>query len=287
MPQSITEAHVKQWDDTIRALAQQQEARLAQHSTDRGSITGASFTMNRLAPQAGDMEEIIDRHGDTKFADATHTTRNVIMKDFFEALPVDKQDEPKVLADPNSAYMQNLVMQYNRRQDKDFYDAARGNAFDLDGNATALPTAQKIAHSSTGMTKAKIIQARKIFRGNEIDPHTGHDLFIAYNDQMLEDVLADTTLTSADFMAVKMLQEGDISGKWCGFKWIPYEALTLESSTYYTIAWSDRCLHRGRGYVEGTMGRRKDKKNLMQVDMAASHGFGRLEDEGVVEIAFQ
>ena len=32
------------------------------------------------------------------------------------------------------------------------------------------------------------------------------------------------TLTSADFMAVKMLQSGDVSGRWMGFNWIPSRA---------------------------------------------------------------
>ena len=32
--------------------------------------------------------------------------------------------------------------------------------------------------------------------------HTGEELFFVYNSAALEDILADTTLTSADFLAV-------------------------------------------------------------------------------------
>ena len=110
---------------------------------------------------------------------------------------------------------------------------------------------------------------------------------MAYNSAMLEDVLSDTTLTSADFMAVKMLQEGDISGKWLGFKWIPYERLTYASSTYYTVAWAKSGVQFGTGYVEGRPDIRGDKNYTMQVSMAASFGATRVEEEKVVEIAFQ
>jgi hypothetical protein len=111
---------------------------------------------------------------------------------------------------------------------------------------------------------------------------------MAYTADMLEDILTDTTLTNVDYMAVKMLQEGDVSGMWMGFKWTPFEGIDpVSSSTYYTIAWAKSGMHVGSGFVEGKSQRRADKKDTMQVSMAASIGAIRADEKKVVEIAFQ
>jgi hypothetical protein len=285
MPASITQAFVQQWDTTIRQQAQQKQSRLASTVFDKGTITGESFTANRLAPLEDTPQNTV-RHGDTEWSDATHTTRVALMQDFYQALPVDRADEPKVLANPTGAYMDSLVSAWNRRQDKLIFNALIGNSQTKEGALIALPAGQKIVAGATGFTKAKIITARKIFRKNEADQHNGEELFLPYNSEMLEDILADTTLTSADFMAVKMLQDGDVSGKWMGVNWIPYEGIQLVSTTYSTVMYAKSALHRGTGFVEGKSQRRGDKKDTMQVSMAASFGSVRVEEEKVVQIDF-
>ncbi|WP_407059334.1 phage capsid protein (plasmid) [Ralstonia syzygii subsp. celebesensis] len=286
MSQTITNAFVIQWDTTIRQQAQQMDSRFAGAVIDRGNITGESFTINRLAPLE-DMPDNTVRHGDTVWSEANHTTRIALMSDFYQALPVDRNDEPKLLANPlNGTYMQSLVAAHNRKKDKIIFNALLGNAQAKAGSLIALPAGQKIVAGATGFTKAKLLTARKIFRKNEADQHNGEELFIAYNSEMLEDILADTTLTSADFLAVKMLQDGDVSGKWMGFNWIAYEAINLAAGTYSTAAWAKSAVHFGTGYTEGKASRRADKKDLMQVSMGASHGAGRAEEEKVVQIDF-
>lgn len=285
---SITAAFVQQWDNTIRLHAQQQESRLMKCVTDRGQITGDGFTVNNL--DKIELDENTVRHGDTEWGDVNHTNRLATMKDFYKALPLDRNDIPKMLVNPVTGgdYMRLLMAAKNRKADDVIYDAARGTIYSKDGaTAYALPSGQKIAHGSAGFTKAKLIQARKMFRAAECDAHSGEELYLAYNSAMLEDLLSDTTLTSADFMSVKMLQEGDVSGKWMSFNWVPYEAIDYIGSVYYTVAWAKSGIHFGKGYEEGNVTRRGDKKDLWQVSMGASYGAGRQADEKVVEIAFQ
>lgn len=286
MSATITQAFVQQWDSAIRLQAQQKESRLARLITDRGTITGESFTANRLAP-AEDTPQNLTRHGDTVFSEITHSTRVGLMQDFFQALPVDRNDEPKLLANPNGAYQESLVNAWNRRKDRVIFAALTGAAQLKDGSTVAVPSGQTILHGSAGMTKSKIITARKLFRKNEADEHNGEDLFMVYNSEMLEDILADPTLTTVDQVTVKAFQEGDINRKWAGFTWVPYEQITLSGSTYTTVAFTRSACHFGTGYVEGSAGRRKDKKNLMQVDMGGSVGAVRVEEEKVVLIQFQ
>ncbi|WP_236025728.1 phage capsid protein, partial [Algoriphagus oliviformis] len=92
-----------------------------------------------------------------------------------------------------------------------------------------------------------------MFRRNECDEQNGEELFITYNADMLTQILSDTTLTSADYMAVKMLQEGAVSGNWLGFKWLAYEKLDSASAgdpavtTKTAAAWCKSAVHFGTG----------------------------------------
>lgn len=288
MSQTITAAFVQQWDTSIRHAAQQAESRLMKAVTDRGSITGDGFTINNMG--AVEMDENTIRHGDTDWGDPNHSNRLAVMKDFYKALPLDRNDIPKMIVNPVTGgdYMGALMKAKNRKIDQVIYAALGGTISSKDGGTSnSLPAAQKIAHGSQAFTKAKLIQAKSIFRANEADEQNGEELFILYNDQMLQDILSDTTLTSADYMAVQMLQNGSLAGKWMGFNWIAYQGFTFSSSTYYTYAWAKSGVHFGKGYEEGNVTRRGDKKDLFQVSMGASYGAGRQDELKVVEIAFQ
>lgn len=288
MSTTIPQHFIQQWDDAIRLQAQQQESRLMKAVTNRGAIVGDGFTINNLA--AVELEENTVRHGDTEWAEISHSNRLGVMKDFYKALPLDRNDIPKMLVNPVTGgdYMRTLMSAKNRKIDQIIYAAIRGSISSKDGvTVNTLPAGQLIAHGGTGFTKAKVIQTKKIFRTNEADMHAGEELSIVYNSVMLEDILADTTLTSADFLAVKMLQDGDMAGKWMGFNWIPYEGLTFSASTYYAVAWAKSGVHFGSGYEEGNVTRRGDKKDAWQVSMGASYGAGRQDELKVVEIAFQ
>lgn len=287
MPQSITQAFVQQFDTTIRMQAQQKVSRLASRVYDRGNITGESFTANKLAP-IDDTPENNVRHGDTVWSDIVHSTRVALMQDFYQALPVDRADEPKLIANPTGSYMESLLAAWNRRKDSITYNALLGLSQTKEGAFIALPAGQKIVAGATGFTKAKMITAKKIFRANEADGESDNpqELYIAYTAEMLEDILSDTTLTSADFMAVKMLQEGNVAGMWMGFKWVPYERVNNVGGTYSTVAWAKEAVHFGTGFFEGKSQRRGDKKDTLQVSAAGSVGAVRVWEDGVVQIDF-
>ena len=286
---TITQAFVTAWDTAIRMEASQKESRLASAVHDRGSITGESFTINFLGDDGTLLDANNVRHGDTEWSLANHSTPIVNMADFYQAYPLDRNDIPKMLVNPVTGgdYMSLLMAKKNRRIDDIIYRAARGTQLKKDGSTESLPAGQLIAHGSAGFTKAKLIQAKAIFRSNEADEFAGEELYIVYDSIMLEDILTDTTLTSADFMAVKMLQNGDVSGKWMGFKWIPYNGIERTGGVSYTIAWAKSGIHFGKGYEEGNVTRRADKKDAWQVSMGASYGAGRQDAKKVVQIAFQ
>lgn len=279
---------VTQWDTAIRLEASQKESRLASTVTDRGTVTGESFTVNNLADDGALLDENTIRHGDTELSLETQTARIALMRDFYRATLLDRNDIPKMLVNPVTGgdYMKNMMSRKNRRIDDIIYQAARATVTMKDGTTTALPATQKVAVGGTAFTKAKLIATRKIFRRNEADNYAGEELHILYNDEMLEDILSDTTLTSADYLAVKMLQEGDVSGKWMGFKWVPYNGIAKVGTDYFTIAYAKSGIHFGKGYEEGKVIQRGDKKDAWQVSMGASYGAVRQDEKKVVEVAF-
>lgn len=275
MSTTITAAFVQQWDTAIRLQAQQSESRFQKAVTDRGTISGDGYTINNLASVEMDANTV--RHGDTEWSDITHSNRIATMQDFYKALPLDRNDIPKMIVNPvtGGSYMKTLMNAKNRKVDQVIYAAMGGTILSKDGvTSNVLPAGQKIAHGGTAFTKAKIIQARQMFRANECDDEAGEELFIMYNDKALGTILSDTTLTSADYMATQMLQAGKLATSWLGFTWIPYQGLTFTSSTYYAYAWAKSGVHFGIGYEEGNVSRRGDKKDIWQVTLGASYGAG-------------
>ncbi|KGA30240.1 phage capsid protein [Pectobacterium odoriferum] len=290
----ITAAFVQQFHDSFEIASQQKDSRLQAAVHDRGQITGSAFTINDMGTI--EMKQITTRFGDTEWDVPEAGTRNALMADYGVFVPVEKRDLRKLLADPQGPYLQLTLAAANRRKDTVIYRGlldAVPRKTENNGAYTnvVLPASQKIVAGGTGVTKAKLIAAKAMFRRNECDEQNGEDLYITYNADMLTQILSDTTLTSADFMAVKMLQEGQLSGSWLGFKWLAYEALDAVTNAGVTTktaaAWAKSAVHFGTGAEYNTdIGPRRDKNNTIQISVDASYGAGRANEKKVVAIDF-
>lgn len=282
MSNQITEAFVEQFGSTYNHLAQQMQSRLMNAVRQETGIVGMSKSINRLGKRA--MSRRTSRHADTPINDQPHSTRFVDLFDYDDGDMIDSQDKLRLLIDPTSDYMKAMVAGANRQKDLEILVAALGNSRSTTGNI-ALTSGQKILHGGTGLTKAKIVQAKKLFRAAEADEENGEELFFVYGSEAMEDVLVDTTLTSADFMAVKMLNEGNTSGKWCGFNWIPSEQCAKSGTTRSLVAFakSGLCLGIGQDIVT-KVGEDPGKGFNVRVYTKLSIGAVRVEEEKVVEV---
>lgn len=286
----ITAAFVQQFHNSYEIAAQQTVSVLEATIFSRGTIVGSSFTVNDMG--------IVEMHDATKFADTVWTipesgTRQAIMTDKTLAIPVWKQDLQKLIANPQGPYMQLCVAAGNREKDKTIYRALLDSVLrkeEENGAYTpvALPAAQKIAAGGTTFTKAKAIYARSIFRRNQVDGQQGEKLYIAYDAEMLRQILSDPTLTSADYMAGKMLQEGQVAGQWLGFNWVPYESLDRAANVTTTVAWTGTSTHFGIGSnLQTDIGPRRDKQGTMQIQVDCGYGAARANEKKVVQIDFE
>jgi hypothetical protein len=290
---TITTAFKQQFHDGYYDQLQQRDSRFQAAVTDRGMIEGSSFTTNNIG--LVEAREVTGRYQNKTAQDLAHETRIAYMADYdVGPIVVDAFDLVKLVADPTYKYRDLLIAAGNRRKDKTIYRAL------LDGSltrtseggsvtSTTIPSAQQIAAGGTGFTKAKIIQAKSLFRINECDEFNDEELFMAYDGVMLRQILADTTLTSADFMAVRMLQEGKLSDKWLGFNWLPYNALDVPSANVSrTAAWAKSAVQYGTGMnVISSIRKNEDKRgHPNEVYACMSQGATRQDEKKVVQIDF-
>lgn len=290
----ITAAFVQQFHDNYELASEQNESRLLKTVVNRGRIQGESFTINDMGQV--EMTASGARYGDTPWTIPDAGVRTALMADFDLFIPIESRDIPKLKAHPNDKYIKLLYNAKNRKVDDIIYNAAIGSinrkSVDDAGVATTTPTAlpaSQIILSAAGSLKQKIIKAKALFRANECDEHNGEQLYILYTSDMLEDILGDTTLTSADFMAGKMIQEGGVGGKWMGFNWIPYEKLGQGAAVgeKRTVAYAGSAIHFGDAAItDFDITTRADKKNIKQVGGVHSFGAGRANEKKVVAIDF-
>lgn len=285
MSNEITEAFVQQFGTTFNHLSQQMQSRLRGTVRVETGIVGESKSVNRLGKRK--MQRRLNRHGDTPLNEQPHSTRYIDLFDYEDGDMIDDQDKLRMLIDPTSDYLKSMVAAANREQDIVIINALGAASRSKSGGNIALPASQKIAAGAASLTKAKIIQAKTIFRQNEADEENGEELYMLYNADAMSAVLNDTTLTSADFLAVRMLQEGSMKGKWMGFNWIPTEQLPTDSSgdrLLYAYAKSGTCFGIGAD-IQTRVGPDAGKGFNARVYIKQSVGAARVEEEKVVEIA--
>lgn len=278
----IDVARVQQYKANVELLFQQKGSKL--RGTARMDFpTGKQSFFERLGQATA--QQRLTRHADTPQIDSQHSRRMVTLKDFEWADLIDQQDKLRMLIDPQSEYAVNGSYALGRALDNEFYTQVRGNALTGENGTTlvALPAAQKIAHGGVGMTKAKIIQAAKILNLAEVPME---DRFFVIESNGLEDLLNDTTITSADFNAVKLLMTGEID-TFMGFKWIVYN-FAIVGTEYFAIAYHRSAVGIGMWKdITTRVSERDDKSYATQVYVCSSFGATRIQDNGLVEIAYQ
>jgi hypothetical protein len=200
---------------------------------------------------------------------------------------VDDQDKLRMLIDPTSPYAINGAYALGRKLDDIIIAAALGNAQTGENGSTSTPFAtatQQIAVGGTGLTVAKLRQARRILAANEVDL-ASDPVYIAVTAQQIDNLLGTTEVTSADFNSVKALVQGDVD-TFMGFKFIQTELLGLDGSgDRRCFAWAKSGLHVGMwNDINTKISERPDKSYSMQVYVKGTFGATRVDEKKVVEI---
>lgn len=279
MSNQITTAMVEQYKSNVLMLAQQKGSKL--RGTVRSEmVTGKNAYFERIG--AVDMVDATSRHDDTPQIDTPHSRRRVSLTTSRFADLIDNADKVRTLIDPTSPYAMNAAWAAGRKMDAVIVAALAGNAYAGVAGATtvALPSAQKVAAASAGLTIAKLRSAREILLAADIDLDMGATCII--NPAGLTDLLSATEITSSDYNTVKALVQGQVD-TFLGFKFVVSTQVTALKA--YCYAKNAAVLAVGSEPVV-RISERADKNYATQVFVEMDIGATRVEDEGVVEISY-
>lgn len=283
MSAQITTAFVNQFSANVQMLSQQMGS-LLRNTVDVETINGEKAFFDQVG-QAAAVQKTT-RNSDTPVMETPHARRQVSLKDFEYADLIDDQDKIRMLIDPTSTYARAAAAAIGRAMDDEIIAALIGsaNTGKTGSTSVALPAAQKIAHGSTGLTIAKLVEAKQKLDEKSVDPSITR--YIVCSPKQISDLLNNTTVTSADFNTVRALATGQISD-FVGFSFIVSNRLTTDSnSDRQVIAWAQDGLKLAIGKEPTSrIEERADKSYATQVYYCSSFAATRMEEEKVIEIA--
>jgi phage gp36-like protein len=281
MSTQITTAFVEQYKNNVLHLAQQKGSRL--RDTARYTpVTGKSHYFERIGATAAQVRTT--RHSNTPQIDTPHSRRKVSLVDYDWADLIDQEDKVKMLITPQSEYAMAGANAMGRAMDDALIAAATGNAFGGVAGATsiALPTAQKIAGGTTGLTLAKLLSAKEIIDSSDVDPEEAR--YVVCSAKQITDLLNTTQVTSSDYNTVRALASGQID-TFLGFKFIRSQRLPIATTIRSCLAYTESALGLAVGAdITTRISERDDKNYATQVFLSMVIGATRIEDEKVVEI---
>jgi hypothetical protein len=283
MSTQITTAFVNQFSSNVQMLSQQMGS-LLRNAVDVETVNGEKAFFDQVGSAAAVLRT--SRHADTPLIDTPHSRRMVTMSDYEYADLIDDQDKVRLLVDPTSTYSRAAAAAMGRAMDDVIISAALGTALTgKDGStSTAFATAtNQIAASATGLTLAKLIQAKEILDAGDVDPSIPR--YIAVSPKQITNLLNSTTVTSSDFNTVKALAMGEINS-FVGFNFIVTNRLGVDgSSARRVFAWAMDGIKVAVGREPtARIDERADKSYATQIYYAMTLGATRMEEKKVVEV---
>jgi hypothetical protein len=285
MSTQITTAFVNQFSANVQMLSQQMGS-LLRNAVDTETVNGEKAFFDQVGSAAAVLRT--SRHADTPIVDTPHSRRMVTLSDYEYADLIDDQDKVRMLIDPTSTYSRAAAAAMGRAMDDVIISAALGSAkTGKDGSTTtSFLAANQIAVGGTGLTLAKLIQAKEKLDAGDVDPSIPR--YIAVSPKQVSDLLNDTEVTSADYNTVRALVKGEID-TYVGFKFITTNRLPLTTdggNDRRVIAWAMDGLKLAVGKEPvARIDERADKSYATQVYYCMSIGATRMEEAKVVEIA--
>ena len=281
----ITIAFVEQYRANVQLLSQQKGSRLSR-AVRNESVTGKNAYFEQIGAVAARIRP--SRHADTPRMDTPHARRQVTLNDYDWADLIDDEDKVRMLIDPTSSYAASAAFAMGRAKDDAIIAAAVGTAKTgvSGGDSTILPSDQKVAHGSAGLNLAKLLEAKEILDGNDIDPDIPR--FIALAAGQVSDLLNTSEIKSSDYNTVKALAQGQLN-TFLGFEFIRTQRLGLDADSKRQVTcWAKDGILLAVGKDMTTrISERGDKNYATQVFNSMTIGATRMEEVKVVEIACQ
>jgi hypothetical protein len=221
--------------------------------------------------------------------DTPHARRRLSLASYEYADLIDNQDKVRMLIDPTSSYAMAAAAAMGRAMDDVIITAfdAAANTGETGSTSTSFDTNQDVAVSvggaDTNMNLTKLREAKKLLDEADVDPSIPR--YIVLGPSQIHALLADTSVTSADFNTVKALVQGEIN-QFMGFNFIMSNRLSVDANNVRTcFAWAEEGMALGVGQdVNARIDERADKGYATQVYYSMDIGATRMQENMVVRI---
>ena len=281
---------VSQFSSDVELLLQEKGSKL------RGLVKTGSHEGKQASPvnQFGAIEA---RSPAGRFAPKDRTDAPVDRRWVF---PVDKEidqlidqfDMLRLIENPQPAYAENASHAIGRVMDDAIIDAAfaTSNVGETGtGSETFDTTNFRIANdfgagSAVGLTVAKLIEARRLFRGANVDLDS-EELTLVISPQQEADLLNQTEIVSTDFNSKPVLVDGNLV-RFLGYNIIVSNRLDLASTDRQVIAFVKSGMYLGlwKDLTSRASIRNDLSSEPWDLYTCATFGATRLEQGKVVQI---
>lgn len=288
---SVPEHHVKMYTGNVQAALAKRGGDLVAR-VSQGSYRGEKIALvNFIGPVV--FVERTTPYGDTKLVELEHTQRWIAGSEWDCAVLVDRLDTLKMIYDPTSPYVERFREGAARKQDmivmnKFFATAKSGKDGTTD---VAFPSADAVVHGATGLTVAKLRSMRKLIKKRHVDIRSVKPTILVTSEQ-IDNLLAETTVNSADYNTVKPLASGEVVS-FMGFNFLEFEDYMGEGIPSHTDSglirdcpvWVPDGMHYGSWEgLQIIINNRPDKNNIKQIHGTFTAGATRLEEGKVFQL---
>jgi hypothetical protein len=293
MVDSVDKAFVQQFNDNLILLAEQKESRLRDTVTFK-PLVGTSAYFERLGGVA--MEPILSRYQPTQYSDIEHSRRRVDANGFAVTLPLDPQDDVRMLIDPKNAYCQRMASAFGRKIDDVIIAAATGTAVTVTSSlagttGTASFAAGNIVDDDFSVTDSnlsieKVIEAKRLLKKNEVN--MDQPMVLVLNASAEAALLNTVKATSRDY-GVTRLDTGEVS-LLLGFRVIRSERILgtangTDADPVLCLAYSRDAIGLAMNMdLRTKIGENPERRYVWQAHMEASLGAVRIQEEPIVSI---
>lgn len=225
----ITTAMVDMFSANVFHLSQQQMSRLRPYCRMENQNAETAF-YDRIGLREARRKE--GRHTDVVYIDTPHSRRAVTLIDFYDADLVDQEDKLRTIMNIENEYTQAIAMGLARQVDREIIDGALGTSRGgkKGTELIPLPASQKLAAFFDGEADGgtgnplsiETLRAVRLKFKQEEAIQDYQTLVFVCAAQQIDDLLATTQVTSADFNTVKALVNGEVD-TFLGFKFVHTE----------------------------------------------------------------
>jgi hypothetical protein len=294
MSSTTYNSFVEKYTDNLRLLAQQAPSRF-RTAVDTQSVSGKGVAMLETLA-ASEAEELTTRYQPKVDVEQTHNRRWAYPRHFEWGTKCDSIDKLKMNIELTGAYTRNGNNAINRKIDDEIIARffATATTGETGSGSESFPSGNVIAvdegaGAATGMNVDKLLAAREIILGNEVnidDPM--NQLYCAISASQERDLLEQVKVVNKDYQDNAVLAGNGTSLKeWFGIRFLLSERLETDSNSYRRNPFwcmSGMGLGIWQDLSSTVVERVELARNPLHITCDTSVGATRLEEEKVIEI---